>query len=222
MSGTQLRRLDALFTRAPAQEVHVEVETERSSKCDVHKDRRGSLGSTLHLTNRRDSLGNVISQKRDLHFGGVGARRESMPALNNQVCTGNNTTFFRRRDSLAIPLSPPKRDMEHPSQFSATLRRDNSHFSSPAINRWGDKRNSFGGSTSSLNSKSYLQVPGVNMRRNSRNYSTDSLDLKRNSWDPGRRGSAGSWLEDPIWEQVKDLEFAISMCTLRIVYAKSK
>ncbi|ENN77059.1 hypothetical protein YQE_06394, partial [Dendroctonus ponderosae] len=93
--------------------------------------------------------------------------------------------------------------MEHPSQFSATLRRDNSHFSSPAINRWGDKRNSFGGSTSSLNSKSYLQVPGVNMRRNSRNYSTDSLDLKRNSWDPGRRGSAGSWLEDPIWEQVK-------------------
>ncbi|ERL92138.1 hypothetical protein D910_09458 [Dendroctonus ponderosae] len=47
------------------------------------------------------------------------------------------------------------------------------------------------------------EVPGVNMRRNSRNYSTDSLDLKRNSWDPGRRGSAGSWLEDPIWEQVK-------------------
>jgi len=37
-----------------------------------------------------------------------------------------------------------------------------------------------------------------------RRLSTDSLDnLKRNSWDPGRRGSSGSsggW-DDPIWEE---------------------
>lgn len=51
----------------------------------------------------------------------------------------------------------------------------------------------------------FVKVPGVNMRRNSRNYSTDSLDAKRNSWDPGRRGSSGSscgW-DEPIWEDQK-------------------
>lgn len=46
-----------------------------------------------------------------------------------------------------------------------------------------------------------------NVRRGSidrRRFSTDSLEnLKRNSWDPGRRGSSGSsggW-DDPIWEE---------------------
>ncbi|CAG9770973.1 unnamed protein product [Ceutorhynchus assimilis] len=201
-----IKRLEALFQDVKIdnnqhQEVHVEVETKHSAKCDVHKknnnnNRRGSLGSTLHLTNRRDSLGNVVSQKRDWHnsgyFGNVGPRRESMPALNNQshYTTGG---FYRRRDSLAIPLNPPKKELEHPSQFSSTLRNNN------------NKRNSFGGSTSSLNGKNYLQVPGLNMRRNSRNFSTDSLDCRRNSWDPGRRGSSGSscGFEEPIWEDQK-------------------
>ncbi|XP_050301768.1 WD repeat-containing protein 47 isoform X4 [Anthonomus grandis grandis] len=214
-----IKRLEALFqdvkldNKKPVYEAHVEIETKHDKKCDVHKNnsRRGSLGSTLHLTNRRDSLGNV--QRRDWHnsayFGGVGPRRESMPALNNQshYTPGG---FYRRKDSLAIPLSPPKREIEHPSQFSSTLRRDLSSSSiisnnNNSHNKWGDKRNSFGGSTSSLNGKSYLQVPGLNMRRNSRNFSTDSLDCRRNSWDPGRRGSSGSscgW-EEPLWEDQK-------------------
>lgn len=43
-----------------------------------------------------------------------------------------------------------------PSQFPSTLRRDTSSNS----NRWGDKRQAFGGSMSSLN-KNYLQVSAV-------------------------------------------------------------
>ena len=92
-----IKRLEALFNdvkleQKPAPEVHVEVESKVNTKCDVHgkNGRRGSLGSVLHITNHRDSLGNVINQKRDSHihytghFGnGVGPRRESMPALNN-------------------------------------------------------------------------------------------------------------------------------------------
>jgi len=56
-----------------------------------------------------------------------------------------------------------------------------------------------------VDANAFVKVPGVNMRRNSRNYSTDSLDAKRNSWDPGRRGSSGSscgW-DEPIWEDQK-------------------
>lgn len=52
-----------------------------------------------------------------------------------------------------------------------------------------------------------LAMPLSSGRRSSydrRRLSTDSLDnLKRNSWDPGRRGSSGSsggW-DDPIWEE---------------------
>lgn len=118
-----IKRLEALFQGAKLekrepQEVLVEVETKHSLKCDVHKNaRRGSLGSTLHLTNRlvfcllsfnclcwlvlcfrRDSLGNVVSQKRDWHpsgyFGGVGPRRESMPALSNQTAYASGG-FYR-------------------------------------------------------------------------------------------------------------------------------
>ncbi|KAF7279088.1 hypothetical protein GWI33_007638 [Rhynchophorus ferrugineus] len=203
-----IKRLEALFQdvkldHKKQKEVLVEVETKHSTKCDVHKNiaRRGSLGSTLHLTNRRDSLGNVVSQKRDWYhpgyFSGVGPRRESMPALNN-------SNLYKRRDSLGLPANPPKKELEHPSQFNSTLRKGLSG-SLSNNSRWGDKRNSFGGSMSNLNGKNYLQIPGLNMRRNSRNYSTDSLDGKRNSWDPGRRGSSGSsggW-DEPIYETDK-------------------
>ncbi|CAH1989900.1 unnamed protein product [Acanthoscelides obtectus] len=113
-----------------------------------------------------------------------------------------------RRGSLSIPHNlPPEKKVEHPSQFASSLRRDSLGSSYGSLNRpfHGSKRDLLGGSQNSLNgSKNYLQVPGYNqMRRNSRNYSTDSLDGgKRNSWDPGRRGSSGSscgW-EEPIWE----------------------
>lgn len=87
-----IKRLEALFNDVKLEqkstpEVHVEVEKKLNTKCDVHgkNGRRGSLGNVLHITNRRDSSGNIISQKRDLNFygNGVGPRRESMPALNN-------------------------------------------------------------------------------------------------------------------------------------------
>lgn len=227
-NSSAIKRLEALFQDVKLdskkhQDVLVEVETKHSAKCDVHKNtRRGSLGSTLHLTNRRDSLGNVVSQKRDWHhpgyFGNVGPRRESMPALNNQ-------SLYRRRESFGIPLNPPKKELEHPSQFNSTLRGDISSFANNKNNnnnnnnRWSEKRNSLGGSMSSLNGKNYLQVPGINMRRNSRNYSTDSLDGKRNSWDPGRRGSSGSscgW-EEPIWEDTKVLLDFKKQITLEVV-----
>lgn len=39
----------------------------------------------------------------------------------------------------------------------------------------------------------------------SRRFSTDSLENRRNSWDPSRRGSSGSSIgwDDPIWEDKK-------------------
>ncbi|XP_044270804.1 WD repeat-containing protein 47 isoform X3 [Tribolium madens] len=209
-----IKRLEALFNEVKLEqkatpEVHVEVESKISTKCDVHgkNGRRGSLGNVLHITNRRDSLGNVVSQKKDSnqfyagHFGnGVGPRRESMPALNSYG------TYYRRRDSLALPNGPPKKDMEHPSQFASTLRKDPLGSSMGSLRkdngRWGSRRDSLGGSMSSLKSN-FLQVPNQ-IRRNSKNYSTDSLDGRRNSWDPNRRGSSGSscW-EEPIWQSRK-------------------
>lgn len=103
-----MKRLEALFNdvkldrKSPPPEIHVQVETKPSTKCDVHgqknnNGRRGSLGSVLHITNRRDSLGNVISQKKEPNYhttgyfgGGVGPRRESMPALNAYNNLTNN------------------------------------------------------------------------------------------------------------------------------------
>lgn len=134
---------------------------------------------------------------------------------NNQIlicldyfCVHKPMFCKSRRGSLALPHNPPKREVEHPSQFASMLRKDPLGSSTGSLKKetvssrpWGSKRDLLGGSMSALNAKSYLHVPGQ-MRRNSRNYSTDSLDGKRSSWDPGRRGSSGSsvgW-EEPIWE----------------------
>ncbi|XP_049818343.1 WD repeat-containing protein 47 isoform X3 [Aethina tumida] len=214
-----IKRLEALFTdvkldQKPTQEVRVEVETKQNKKCDVHgkNGRRGSLGNVMHITNKRDGLGSIISQKRDFHgsgyFGnGVGPRRESMPALNMY---NNYNSHYRRRDSLALPNNPPKKELEHPSHFASMLRKDNLGASTGSLRKdgtarpWGARRDSLGGSTSNLK-RDFLQVPGTQLRRNSRNYSTDSLDGRRNSWDPGRRNSSGSscgW-DEPIWEEKK-------------------
>ncbi|XP_068892844.1 WD repeat-containing protein 47 isoform X5 [Tenebrio molitor] len=116
---------------------------------------------------------------------------------------------LRRRDSLGLPNGPPKKDMEHPSHFAATLRKDPLGSSTGSLRKdnsrsWGVRRDLMGGSMSSLKSN-FLQVPNQ-MRRNSKNYSTDSLDGRRNSWDPGRRGSSGSccW-EEPVWQSRKPI-----------------
>lgn len=115
--------------------------------------------------------------------------------------------FFTRRGSLALPANPPKKEVEHPSQFASSLRKDPLGASTGSLRKdsrtWGSKRDLVGGSMQQLNNKNHLNVPINPIRRNSKNYSTDSLDgKKRNSWDPGRRGSSGSscgW-EEPIWE----------------------
>ncbi|RZC33584.1 hypothetical protein BDFB_009899, partial [Asbolus verrucosus] len=210
-----IKRLEALFNEVkldqkPTPEVHVQMESKINTKCDVHgkNGRRGSFGNVLHVTTRRDSMGNIINQKREPNFyhtayfgNGIGPRRESMPALNNYG------TYYRRRDSLGLPNVPPKKDMEHPSHFAATLRKDTLGSSTGSLRKdnnrtWGVRRDSIGGSMSCLKSN-FLQVPNQ-IRRNSKNYSTDSLDGRRNSWDPGRRGSSGSscW-EEPLWETRK-------------------
>lgn len=128
--------------------------------------------------------------------------------LSNRFVPSQNHLlhFSLRRGSLVLPHTPPKKDMEHPSQFASTLRKDTLGASTGSLRKesrtWGSKRDLVGGSMNALNNKNYLQVPGHQIRRNSRNYSTDSLDGRRNSWDPGRRGSSGSscgW-DEPIYE----------------------
>ncbi|XP_044734171.1 WD repeat-containing protein 47 isoform X3 [Chrysoperla carnea] len=233
-----MKRLEALFTdvkldqkkvKATATdnipEILVTVETKHDAKCDVHggkmqkNNRRGSLGNILHVTNRRDSLGNIITQRRESY----GPRRESMPALNIL----NN---HRRRDSLTIPLSPPKREMEHPSAFPSTLRKDLSSSanslrrdsmciplhdttscSSPSPTqqpRRGSNCSLHSNRRDSINSLHSLRRDSISSNTSSRRkYSCDSLDNnnRRNSWDPSRRGSSsssgGGWDDSGIWDE---------------------
>lgn len=72
-----IKRLDALFSETkiedvvkPTPEIHIEVDKKLDTKCDVHgkNGRRGSLGSVLHITSRRDSLGNALNQKKEANF----------------------------------------------------------------------------------------------------------------------------------------------------------
>lgn len=197
-----VRRLEALFSNVKI-ETQASDHTHAQSKfetrgCDVHGDgnhkingygsRRGSLGSILH--NRRES---------------VGPRRESMPALNSSV-------GHRRRDSVGLPHCPPRKDCPmHPSAFPSTLRRDSLGSSMGSLRKDSlnvPLRRDSTGSTGSLLKDSVGLGPVCPTRRDScvsrRRFSTDSLDsLRRNSWDPGRRGSSsssGGW-DDPIWEE---------------------
>ncbi|KAK9877221.1 hypothetical protein WA026_016969 [Henosepilachna vigintioctopunctata] len=206
-----MRRLESLFSDAkletkspsPPREIHVEIEKSSDANCDVHgrntrNGRRGSVeinglrknsANGSHQSLYRKDSGGWNGQKRDLVFNGMGPRRDSMPVISNHL------TYYNRRDSLNLPQQPPKKEMEHPSQFSSTLRKDDLSTSTGSLarkdvngNRWHHRRDSLG-STNSLK-RDYLNVP--TLRRNSRNFSTDSLDGRRNSWDPGRRGSTSS------------------------------
>jgi hypothetical protein len=206
-SVAAVKRLEALFRNVtletqPSDHTHAQKKFETKG-CDVHGNanhkingygsRRGSVGSILH--NRRES---------------VGPRRESMPALNSSVPQ-------RRRDSFGLPHSPPRKDcFMHPSAFPSTLRRDSLGSSMGSLRKDSPnvplRRDSMG-STGSLRKDSVVSrkdsLGSVSFgRRDShgsrRRISTDSLDgVRRNSWDPGRRGSSGSsggW-DDPIWEE---------------------
>lgn len=206
-SVAAVKRLEALFRNVrletqPSDHIHMQTKFETKG-CDVHGNgnhkingygsRRGSLGSILH--NRRES---------------VGPRRESMPALNSSVA-------HRRRDSLGLPHSPPRKDcLVHPSAFPSTLRRDSLGSSMGSLRKdslnvplrrdsMGStgslRKDSVGPRKDSLGSVSSGRKDSCTSRRR---FSTDSLDaVHRNSWDPGRRGSSsssGGW-DDPIWEE---------------------
>lgn len=224
MSAAAVKRLEALFrdvnldAQPPVQQVHVESRV-TSKSCDVHGNgtcRINGYGS------RRGSLGNILHNRRE----SVGPRRESMPALNITI------SHNRRRDSLGLPICPPRKDcLEHPSGFPATLRKDSLGSSMGSLRKDSlsvPLRRDSMGSTGSLR-KDSLGIP-ITTRRDSvgsvgssrkdsvgstssgrrdshgsrRRFSTDSLDaVRRNSWDPSRRGSSsssGGW-DDPIWEE---------------------
>ncbi|GJQ79537.1 hypothetical protein Trydic_g16384 [Trypoxylus dichotomus] len=195
-----IKRLEALFENCRldkrSSEI-VQVEQKRSIKCDIHGKnglKRGSLGNLHNAATRRGSLGNANS-KSSLNvypLSGVGPRRESMPALNLQ------SSYNRRRESLGLPHTTAKKDMEHPSNFPSTLRKSEIGASTGSLKRdlcfgsWNTRRDSLGGSTNSLRRDGSNQQLFSTNKRNSRRFSTDSLDTNRNSWDPNRRGSSGS------------------------------
>jgi hypothetical protein len=217
-----VRRLEALFSDVrldaqPSNHIRTQSRLERKG-CDVHGNgthkingygaRRGSLGSILH--NRRES---------------VGPRRESMPALNS------SSPGHRRKESLNLPISPPRKDyLEHPSAFPSTLRKDSLGSSVGCLRRdpvgvplhrdaMGStgslRKDSVGNRKESLATSNYGRRDSFASRRR---FSTDSLDgVRRNSWDPGRRGSSGSsggW-DDPIWEENvinKVISFFVCWC----------
>jgi hypothetical protein len=207
-SVAAVRRLEALFNDVkldaqPSNHVRMHTRLERRG-CDVH-------GNGTHKINgygtRRGSLGNILHNRRE----SVGPRRESMPALNSL------SPSHRRKESLSLPISPPRKDyLEHPSAFPSTLRKDSLGSSVGCL-----RKEPIGvplhrdtmGSTGSLrkdsvgNRKDSLAALNFGRRdsyASRRRFSTDSLDgVRRNSWDTGRRGSSGSsggW-DDPIWEE---------------------
>lgn len=116
------------------------------------------------------------------------------PSMLRKNDLGLSVGSLTKRDNNANNVYV-KRDLNKRDFNNSSLKRDTNAFG---------KRDSLNGSTNSLK-KDYLQVPNVFIgtgRRNSRRLSSDSLDGRRNSWDPSRRGSSGSscgW-DEPIWE----------------------
>lgn len=214
-TAAALKRLEALFEdvkladdgggvepaaaktkRASVEKVHFAV----TADCDLHgAGRRKS--EHLHQHHHRGSIS----------VAAPGPRRDSVPA-------SIPAASMRRRDSIV--LGSPGRDTlcHHPSSFPSSLRRDSLASSTSSLRR--DSVNAAAGRRDSLTPPSTplhaTAAAGVVLRREStgtgrkdsvpawRRFSTDSLDsVRRNSWDPSRRGSSGSsaGCEDPIWEE---------------------
>ncbi|XP_022184204.2 WD repeat-containing protein 47 isoform X3 [Nilaparvata lugens] len=181
-SAAAVRRLEALFrdvSLQPSPPPGAAVDRKNSIVKTVKIDKKCEVHgdkTTTTTTFRRGSVGDVIRNRRN--SSSVGPRRESMPALH---LVPPPSASLRRRDSLV--LGSPSRTLHHPSGFPSTLRRD-----------------SLGASLGNVN----VAPRKDSLRRDSRRFSTDSLDgNRRNSWDPSRRGSSsssGGW-DDPIWEE---------------------
>ncbi|KAE8736758.1 hypothetical protein FOCC_FOCC017787 [Frankliniella occidentalis] len=149
----------------------------------------------------------------DVHGGGGGGRRGSLGNIlrtrrnsvsprRDSVSSSPHTTYItRRRDSIGGlgSLSPLPKES----------------FDHPSAFPTTLRRESTGG--------------GVLVPRDKRRFSTDSLEGRRNSWDPSRRGSSsssGGW-DDPLWEErasiIKVLYcfvFASPTCTASMCRAK--
>lgn len=241
MSAAAVKRLEALFRDVkiePERRVSV-VTVSVDKKCDVHGGFTRRTSVKKDLDPRRVSMPalNVGHAKRreSISFRTEPPnhrRRDSMPALNLIPPAAS----LRRRDSIV--LASPVKNLTHPSAFPSTLRSDSRAASVGSLRRDPVRRDSrpptlrkdslassFGSlRRDSISSSRRDSISSIaSSRRDSigrRRFSTDSLDsVRRNSWDPGRRGSTGSsggW-DDPILEESEQVSLdRLKMCNSSI------
>nr|XP_012228043.1 PREDICTED: WD repeat-containing protein 47 isoform X4 [Linepithema humile] len=170
----------------------------RSMGC-LRKDTISSYNSPL----RRDY---VAKSMTNLQRPATTTRRDGAPNLASLFATANSPT------NLKIDLSSSSNgDLKARSNgnLKSCLAGSSGNLRSNLnVTLSGDRASSTSPISSSLRKPDGKSAtPLSSGRRGSydrRRLSTDSLDnLKRNSWDPGRRGSSGSsggW-DDPIWEE---------------------
>lgn len=187
--------------------------------------RKDSLGTSTGAIDysRKDWYSNSLS--------GLSLRRDSLGksvgSLKKDTVLSYNSPL--RRDYVAKSMSslhrPVKSSLFTSSESHGDLKSDLSTSYEPLRNRnsTSSLKSCLAGSKGNLRSNLNVTLPSepagkrdkvsslggsyTTGRRGSydrRRFSTDSLEnLKRNSWDPSRRGSAGSscgW-DDPIWEE---------------------
>lgn len=208
MSTTAVNRLEALFKDCklspPERRVSVVTHTV-DKKCDVHGNfsalRRGSLAPPPP---RRDSV--------SILKGGVGPRRESMPALQTVGRRRESISF--RKESSSATLPPPRRDSMpalnhlptasllrrdslvlgaggknpnvHPSAFPSTLRKDGLGLSVGSLRKDGTQKND----------TRPIAAFGSTLRRDSLASSLGSL--RRDSVSSSRRDSVSSSRRDSV------------------------
>ena len=194
-------------------------------------NRRGSIGASYQYgrgeTNlgrrdgyqgsspgRRGSLGLPMSPpKKELHPSSFPNTLRKSP-LGSSMGAINHTRkdFYAptltgsplRRDAIGRSMGCLKKDTA--SSYNSPLRRDYVAKSMTSLQRTMPPRRD-ANNLSSLFPTSHndsSRPVGLVSSYDRIRLSTDSLDnTKRNSWDPGRRGSSGSsggW-DDPIWEE---------------------
>lgn len=165
----------------------------RSMGC-LRKDTLSSYNSPL----RRDY---VAKSMTNLQRPATTARRDAAPNLASLFATANSPAN----------LSASNGDLKARSCSNGSLKSclagtSGNLRSNLNVTLGGSRTSSTGpisGSLKKPDGKSALSSGGRGSY-DRRRLSTDSLDnLRRNSWDPGRRGSSGSsggW-DDPIWEE---------------------